>query len=205
MIPELGNISLTLALVCAILLAVYPLWGAQTKHTFLMGTAKPLASGMFLFTLLAFVALVWAFVTDDFSVAYVAQHSNSRLPDYYKVTAVWGGHEGSFLLWVLMLSVWTMAVAIFSKGIPDEMVSRVLSVLGAVGIGFYLFMLLTSNPFDSMLPFFPVDGRDLNPLLQELTYPAAGLSIIVLIIVSLFTPAPKKEVYEQFFNDSNKI
>ena len=167
MIPELGNISLTLALVCAILLAVYPLWGAQTKHTFLMGTAKPLASGMFLFTLLAFVALVWAFVTDDFSVAYVAQHSNSRLPDYYKVTAVWGGHEGSFLLWVLMLSVWTMAVAIFSKGIPDEMVSRVLSVLGAVGIGFYLFMLLTSNPFDSMLPFFPVDGRDLNPLLQD--------------------------------------
>ncbi len=167
MVPELGNIALTLALVSAILLAVYPLWGAQTNHNFLMGTAKPLALGMFLFTALAFVALTYAFVTDDFSVAYVAQHSNSQLPVYYKVTAVWGGHEGSFLLWVLMLSIWTVAVALFSRGIPDEMVSRVLSVLGMVGIGFYLFMLLTSNPFDSMLPFFPVDGRDLNPLLQD--------------------------------------
>ncbi|MEG3768430.1 heme lyase CcmF/NrfE family subunit [Alteromonas sp. 14N.309.X.WAT.G.H12] len=167
MIPELGNIALTLALVSAILLAVYPMWGAQTQHTLLIGTAKPLATGMFVFTLLAFLALVYAFVTDDFSVAYVAQHSNSQLPDYYKVTAVWGGHEGSFLLWVLMLSIWTLAVAIFSRGIPDAMVARVLSVLGAVGVGFYLFMLLTSNPFDSMLPFFPVDGRDLNPLLQD--------------------------------------
>ncbi|OFC69038.1 heme lyase CcmF/NrfE family subunit [Alteromonas confluentis] len=167
MVPELGNIALTLALVSAILLAVYPLWGAQTNHSFLMGTAKPLALGMFLFTAMAFIALTYAFVTDDFSVAYVAQHSNSQLPVYYKVTAVWGGHEGSFLLWVLMLSIWTVAVALFSRGIPDEMVSRVLSVLGLVGIGFYLFMLLTSNPFDSMLPFFPVDGRDLNPLLQD--------------------------------------
>ncbi|MBU2977820.1 heme lyase CcmF/NrfE family subunit [Alteromonas sp. C1M14] len=167
MIPELGNIALTLALVCAILLAVYPMWGAQTGHSLLIGTAKPLAAGMFLFTLLAFIALVYAFVTDDFSIAYVAQHSNSQLPEYYKVTAVWGGHEGSFLLWVFMLSTWTVAVAIFSKGIPEVMVARVLSVLGAVGIGFYLFMLLTSNPFDSMLPFFPVDGRDLNPLLQD--------------------------------------
>ena len=167
MIPELGNVSLTLALLCAILLAVYPMWGAHINHRLLMGTAKPLAGGMFVFTLIAFVALTYAFLTDDFSVVYVAQHSNSRLPDYYKVTAVWGGHEGSFLLWVLMLSVWTASVAVFSRGIPDEMVSRVLSVLGVIAIGFYLFMLLTSNPFDSMLPFFPVDGRDLNPLLQD--------------------------------------
>ena len=167
MVPEIGNIALTLALVLSILLAVYPLWGAHRQHETLMATAKPLAIGLFLFTLIAYVCLTYAFVTDDFSVAYVAQHSNSRLPIYYKITAVWGGHEGSFLLWVLMLSVWTVAVAIFSKGIPLAMVARVLSVLGMVGIGFYLFMLLTSNPFNSMLPFFPVDGRDLNPLLQD--------------------------------------
>lgn len=167
MIPEIGNIALTLALVVAILLSVYPLWGAQKNHQALMATARPLAIGLFLFTLLAYLCLTYAFVHDDFSVAYVAQHSNSRLPIYYKVTAVWGGHEGSFLLWVLMLSVWTVAVALFSRGIPQAMVARVLSVLGMVGAGFYLFMLLTSNPFDSMLPFYPVDGKDLNPLLQD--------------------------------------
>ena len=167
MIPEIGNIALTLALVLSILLAVYPLWGAHRQHDTLMATAKPLAIGLFLFTLIAYICLTYAFVTDDFSVAYVAQHSNSKLPIYYKITAVWGGHEGSFLLWVLMLSIWTVAVAIFSRGIPLAMVARVLSVLGMVGIGFYLFMLLTSNPFDSMLPFFPVDGKDLNPLLQD--------------------------------------
>ncbi|RDV24364.1 heme lyase CcmF/NrfE family subunit [Alteromonas aestuariivivens] len=167
MIPELGNIALTLALVTAILLAVYPMWGAFRQHDGLMATAKPLAIGLFLLTLFAYGCLTYSFVTDDFSVAYVAQHSNSKLPVYYKFTAVWGGHEGSFLLWVLMLSVWTVAVALFSRGIPQPMVSRVLSVLGLVSIGFYLFMLLTSNPFDSMLPFFPVDGRDLNPLLQD--------------------------------------
>ena len=167
MIPELGNVALTLALVMSILLAVYPMWGAQTNNTRLMASGKPLAYGLFLFTLIAYVCLTHAFVTDDFSVAYVAQNSNSQLPIYYKMTAVWGGHEGSFLLWVLMLSMWTIAVAIFSRGIPQAMVSRVLSVLGMVSIGFYLFMLLTSNPFDSMLPFFPVDGRDLNPLLQD--------------------------------------
>ena len=167
MIPEIGNISLTLALILSILLAVYPLWGAHRQHETLMATAKPLAIGLFLFTLIAYVCLTYAFITDDFSIEYVAQHSNSRLPLYYKITAVWGGHEGSFLLWVLMLSIWTVAVAIFSRGIPLAMVARVLSVLGMIGIGFYLFMLLTSNPFNSMLPFFPVDGRDLNPLLQD--------------------------------------
>ncbi|WP_282145481.1 heme lyase CcmF/NrfE family subunit [Alteromonas stellipolaris] len=167
MVPEIGNIALTLALVLSILLAVYPLWGAHRGHDTLMATAKPLAIGLFVFTLIAYLCLTYAFVTDDFSVEYVAQHSNSQLPLIYKITAVWGGHEGSFLLWVLMLSIWTVAVAIFSRGIPLTMVARVLSVLGMVGIGFYLFMLLTSNPFNSMLPFFPVDGRDLNPLLQD--------------------------------------
>ena len=167
MIPEIGNIAIALALVSAILLAIYPLFGAHVENERLVGTAKPLAIGMFLFTLIAFICLTYAFVTDDFTIAYVAHHSNSQLPTYYKVTAVWGGHEGSFLLWVLMLSVWALAVAAFSRGIPPVMVARVLSVLGMVAIGFYCFILLTSNPFDSLLPFFPVDGRDLNPLLQD--------------------------------------
>ena len=167
MIPELGNVALTLALVSAILLAVYPLWGASSGDTRLTGMARPLAMGMFIFTAIAFVCLTYAFATDDFSLAYVAQHSNSDLPMHFKLTAVWGGHEGSFLLWVLMLSGWTVAVAIFSRSIPTDMVARVLAVLGMVSIGFYLFILLTSNPFDSLLPFFPVDGQDLNPLLQD--------------------------------------
>ena len=167
LVSELGNVALTLALLSAILLAVYPMWGAYKQHEGLMATAKPLAIGLFGFTVLAYACLTYAFVTDDFSVAYVAQHSNTQLPIYYKFTAVWGGHEGSFLLWVLMLSTWTVAVALFSRGIPQVMVARVLAVLGVVGIGFYLFMLLTSNPFNSLLPFFPVDGRDLNPLLQD--------------------------------------
>lgn len=167
MVAEIGNIALTLALILSILLAVYPLWGAQRQHEALMASAKPLAIGLFIFTFIAYLCLTYVFVTDDFSVEYVAQHSNSYLPVYYKITAVWGGHEGSFLLWVLMLSIWTVAVALFSRGIPLAMVARVLSVLGMIGIGFYLFILLTSNPFNSMLPFFPVDGRDLNPLLQD--------------------------------------
>ena len=167
MIPELGNIALTIALILSILLAVYPLWGAQTGNQKLMATAKPLAIGLFAFTAISYACLTYAFLVDDFSVAYVAHHSNSMLPAHYKITAVWGGHEGSFLLWVLMLSGWIIAVASFSKGIPEAMVARVLSILGLVSIGFYLFMLITSNPFESLLPMFPVDGRDLNPLLQD--------------------------------------
>ncbi|MCW8092828.1 heme lyase CcmF/NrfE family subunit [Alteromonas sp. ASW11-130] len=167
MIPELGNFALVLALVSSILLAIYPLWGTFKQHDALIATARPLASAMFLFTFLSYIALTYSFVTDDFSVAYVANHSSAALPIYYKYTAVWGGHEGSFLLWVLMLASWTLAVSIFSKGIPPAMVARVLAVLGWVSIGFYLFILLTSNPFDSLLPFFPVDGEDLNPLLQD--------------------------------------
>ena len=167
MIPEIGNITLVIALVLSILLAVYPLWGAQTNNVALMRMARPLTMALFVFTLIAYICLTHAFMTDNFSVNYVAQNSNSQLPWYYKMTAVWGGHEGSFLLWVLIFAVWTVAVALFSKGIPLVMLARVLSVLGMVSISFYLFMLITSNPFDSMLPFFPVDGRDLNPLLQD--------------------------------------
>ena len=167
MIPEIGNLTFVVALVISILLAVYPLWGAQTNNMTMMKMARPLTVGLFVFTLIAYLCLTHAFLTDNFSVANVAQNSNSALPWYYKITAVWGSHEGSFLLWVLIFSIWTLAVALFSKGIPQAMVSRVLSVLGMVSISFYLFMLITSNPFDSMLPFFPVDGRDLNPLLQD--------------------------------------
>ena len=167
MIPEIGNFTLVVALVLSILLAVYPLWGAQTNNAAMMKMARPLTVGLFVFTLVAYLCLMHSFMTDNFSVINVAQNSNSALPWYYKMTAVWGSHEGSFLLWVLIFSIWTLAVAMFSKGIPQVMVSRVLSVLGMVSISFYLFMLITSNPFDSMLPFFPVDGRDLNPLLQD--------------------------------------
>jgi cytochrome c-type biogenesis protein CcmF len=167
MIPEIGNFTLVIALVLSILLAVYPLWGAQTNNATMMRMARPLTYGLFAFTLFAYLCLTYSFMVDDFSVNYVAQNSNSQLPWFYKMTAVWGGHEGSFLLWVLIFAVWTLAVALFSKGIPEVMLSRVLSVLGMVSISFYLFMLITSNPFDSMLPFFPVDGRDLNPLLQD--------------------------------------
>jgi cytochrome c-type biogenesis protein CcmF len=167
MLAELGNVSLVLALLMAITLAIYPMWGAYKQHAQLMAMAKPLAIGMFLFTVFAYICLTHAFLNDDFSLAYVANTSNSTLPIYYKYTAVWGGHEGSFLLWVLIFSAWTVAVALFSRGIPVAMVARVLAILGFVGSGFYLFMLLTSNPFDRLLPFFPVDGKDLNPLLQD--------------------------------------
>jgi cytochrome c-type biogenesis protein CcmF len=167
MLAELGNFALVLALMMGILLSIYPMWGAYKNHSQMMAMAKPLAIGMFVFTAFAYGCLTHGFITDDFSLAYVANTSNSTLPIYYKITAVWGGHEGSFLLWVLIFSLWTVAVALFSKAIPIKMVARVLSILGMVGIGFYLFMLLTSNPFDSLLPFFPIDGKDLNPLLQD--------------------------------------
>lgn len=167
MIAELGNFALIIALLMAMSLALYPMWGAHKGHIKLMEMAKPLAVGMFVFTLVAYICLTYAFVTDDFSLAYVANTSNSTLPLRYKFTAVWGGHEGSFLLWVMIFSTWTLAVALFSKAIPLKMVARVLAILGMVAMGFYLFMLLTSNPFDRLLPFFPVDGKDLNPLLQD--------------------------------------
>jgi cytochrome c-type biogenesis protein CcmF len=167
MIAELGNFALVLALMMGTMLSIFPMWGAYKNHLKLMSMAKPLAIGMFVFTAFAYACLTYAFLTDDFSVAYVANTSNSTLPIYYKITAVWGGHEGSFLLWVLIFSIWTVAVALFSKAIPIKMIARVLSILGIVGISFYLFMLLTSNPFDSLLPFFPIDGKDLNPLLQD--------------------------------------
>jgi cytochrome c-type biogenesis protein CcmF len=166
MIPEIGQFSLILALCLALLLGVLPIIGAARNNPVLMGIARPLAHGQFVFLAIAFACLTYAFVANDFSVLYVAQHSNSQLPTAYRVAAVWGGHEGSLLLWAFILGLWTLAVAIFSKHLPEEMVARVLGVMGLVAVGFLLFMLVTSNPFERLIPA-AADGRDLNPLLQD--------------------------------------
>jgi len=167
MLPELGQVALIIALLLAALLAVVPLVGSLTGRDYLQAFARPLASGVFVFVGLAFALLTHAFLTDDFSVAYVANNSNSLLPWYFKFSAVWGGHEGSLLLWVLMLSAWTLAVAVFSRRLPAVMTSQVLSVLGMMKVGFLLFVIVTSNPFERLLPNVPADGADLNPLLQD--------------------------------------
>ena len=167
MIPELGNFALILALLLSAALAIVPMVGASLCHPGLMGFDRPLVSGVFVMLLLSFGCLGYAFLNDDFSVAYVANNSNSMLPWYYKFSAVWGGHEGSMLLWVLILGGWTLAVAIFSRNLPDEMRARVLSIMGLVAVGFILFTLMTSNPFERTFPQVPSDGADLNPLLQD--------------------------------------
>ncbi|TBW59409.1 heme lyase CcmF/NrfE family subunit [Marinobacter halodurans] len=167
MIPEFGHFALILALMLATLLALVPLAGSITRRPDLQAFARPLASGQFVFVAIAFGCLAWAFVTDDFSVAYVANNSNSLLPWYYKFSAVWGSHEGSLLLWILILTAWTVAVAIFSRRLPTELVSLVLSIMGMISVAFLLFILITSNPFTRLLPNVPADGADLNPLLQD--------------------------------------
>ena len=166
MIPELGHFALILALCVALIQGVLPLFGAQLGRPRWIALARPAASALALMLLTAFVCLTIAFVQNDFSVAYVAQYSNSNLPLQYKIAAVWGGHEGSLLLWVVMLGLWTLAVAVFSRALPDTMVARVIAVLGLVTAGFLLFVLLTSNPFERLLPG-AAEGRDLNPLLQD--------------------------------------
>ncbi|WP_193165343.1 heme lyase CcmF/NrfE family subunit [Microbulbifer hainanensis] len=167
MTPEFGHFALILGLLLSLALAAVPMAGSYTARPLWMSAGRPLAIGVLVFTAIAFICLTIAFVQSDFTVKYVAQNSNSILPLHYKITAVWGGHEGSILLWLLMLSGWTAAVAVFSRQLPAELVARVLSVLGLVLVGFFLFILLTSNPFDRSLPFPPVEGSDLNPLLQD--------------------------------------
>ncbi|WP_432462952.1 heme lyase CcmF/NrfE family subunit [Agarivorans sp. QJM3NY_33] len=167
MIPELGHYALILAVTLAILQSVYPLWGASKNSVLLMQSARPLALAQFAFVGLSFAILSYAFAVNDFSVAYVANNSNSHLPLYFRLSAVWGAHEGSLLLWALILSAWGAAVALFSRSLPLDAVARVVAVMGMISVGFYLFILLTSNPFERTLPFFPVDGHDLNPLLQD--------------------------------------
>jgi len=166
MIPELGHLVLFFALAVSLAQGVIPLAGAQRGNAGWMVLARPLAHWQALFVLAAFVLLAVSFVRNDFSVLYVASNSNSALPMAYKLAAVWGGHEGSLLLWVLMLNVWTVAVARYSSKLPLAFAARILAVMGLVAAGFLLFMLLTSNPFDRLIPA-AADGRDLNPLLQD--------------------------------------
>jgi cytochrome c-type biogenesis protein CcmF len=166
MIPELGHFALWLALGLGLVLGTLPLVGASTGRAGWMALARPAALGVFAFVLFAYLSLTAAFVQNDFSVLYVASNSNSALPLAYRIAAVWGGHEGSLLLWVLMLCSWMLAVALFSRHLPAAVLARILAVMGLVCVGFLLFMLMTSNPFDRLFPA-AADGRDLNPLLQD--------------------------------------
>lgn len=167
MIPEIGNFVLVIALMIALVQGVLPIVGAARNNAVLMGSARILAAGHLLFVSIAFACLLYSFINNDFSVLYVAEHSNSQLPIQYRISALWGGHEGSLLLWTFILTLWTVSVALFSKHLPQEMVARVIGVMGLISVGFLLFMLFTSNPFDRLLPA-AMDGRDLNPLLQDL-------------------------------------
>ena len=166
MIPELGQFALVLSAVIALFLGTVPLAGTLRHQVVWQSLARPAALLQFVLVSFSFACLASSFLSNDFSVKYVAEHSNTLLPKAYQFAAVWGGHEGSLLLWVLMLSGWTAAVAIFSASLPLAMVARVLGVLGLVSVGFLMFILTTSNPFDRLFPM-PADGRDLNPLLQD--------------------------------------
>ncbi len=166
MIPELGHFALWLALGISAVLGTLPMLGAARNRGDWMALARPAATALFALVAFSFLCLVASFVANDFSVLYVASNSNSALPLHYRITAVWGGHEGSILLWLLMLTFWAFAVAAFSSHLPDQVMARILAVMGWLAFGFLLFVLATSNPFDRLFPV-PVQGRDLNPLLQD--------------------------------------
>ena len=166
MIPEIGQFALIMALLLAVTQATLPLVGAARGNRSWMAVASPAGQAQFIFVAIAFCCLAYSFITNDFTVLNVATNSNSQLPLHYRLAATWGSHEGSLLLWALMLGLWTVAVTLFSRHLPEDMVARVLSVMGIISVGFLLFMLLTSNPFDRLFPAAP-DGRDLNPLLQD--------------------------------------
>ncbi|MCC8996361.1 MAG: heme lyase CcmF/NrfE family subunit [Nitrosomonas sp.] len=166
MIPEIGNFCLILALLLALTQGTLPLIGAARGIPSWMALARPVVQGQFVFIFLAFSCLAYSFVTSDFSVMNVARNSNTELPFHFRLAATWGSHEGSLLLWVLMLATWSVAVSVFSKQLPDDIVARVIGVLGLVSVGFLAFLLFTSNPFDRLLPAAP-EGSDLNPLLQD--------------------------------------
>ncbi len=167
MIAELGNYALALSLAIAVLVAIFALWGAEKNHIQLMLLARPMTYGLFISLTVAFVALFYLFAVNDFSVQYIVNNSNTNLPLHYRLSAVWGSHEGSLLLWIWLLTLWGAAVAWFSKQLPQEAVARVLGIMGIISIGFLIFVLFTSNPFDRTFPDFPVDGKELNPLLQD--------------------------------------
>ena len=166
MIPELGHFALILALSLALCQGIIPMIGAHRNDAAMMAVGRSAATGQFLLIAFAFACLTWAFLHDDFSVLYVANHSQLQLPDFYKISAVWSAHEGSLLLWVLILSTWTVAVAALSRDLPDAFAARVIAVLGLLSTGFLLFTLLTSSPFERLSPA-AMDGADLNPLLQD--------------------------------------
>jgi cytochrome c-type biogenesis protein CcmF len=166
MIPELGHFALITALAVAIVQGFVPLLGAWRGVPEWMAIAVPAARAQFLFVLLAYACLTYAFVAKDFSVAYVTQNANAELPLFYRISAVWGAHEGSILLWALILAGWSVAVSLASRALPQVFRARVLAIMGLVSLGFLLFMLMTSNPFARLLPA-PLAGRDLNPLLQD--------------------------------------
>ena len=168
MIAELGNYALGLSLAIALLLSIFPLWGAERNNEQLMALARPMAYSLFFTLTVAFGALFYVFATNDFTVQYVVDNSNTSLPLMYRLSAVWGSHEGSLLLWIWALTLWTAAVAFFSKSLPQEAISRVLSILGIIAVGFLIFVIFTSNPFLRTFPQFPVDGRELNPMLQDI-------------------------------------
>ena len=167
MIAELGNYALALALALSVFLAVLPLIGAEKANVKLMALARPLTWSMFLALSLSFGALFYLFAVNDFSVQYVVNNSNSLLPLQYRLSSVWGSHEGSLLLWIWLLSLWAVGVATFTRKMPEEAVARVLSVMGLVSIGFLVFIIFSSNPFGRTFPDFPADGRELNPMLQD--------------------------------------
>ena len=166
MIPEIGHFALILALSLALCQGVLPLIGAHRNDPAMMSVARTAAYGQFVFVAISFGCLIWAFVQDDFSVLYVANHSQLSLPTVYKVSAAWSAHEGSLLMWIFILAAWTMAVARFNAGVPKVLIARVIGVLGLLSVGFLLFALLTSNPFERLIPA-AIDGADLNPLLQD--------------------------------------
>jgi cytochrome c-type biogenesis protein CcmF len=164
--PELGQLALILALLLALAQSILPIVGAWRGNQAMMAVARPAAFAQGFFVVLAFVLLVVAFLRFDFSVQYVADNSNLALPWYYRIAAVWGAHEGSMLLWIFILNVWTLALALFSRQLPEVFVARVLGVLGLIAVGFLAFILFTSDPFGRLLPM-PADGGDLNPVLQD--------------------------------------
>ena len=167
MIPEIGHFALILALVFALIQGVFPLAGIRFKVSAWVMLAKPAARLQLLFLLISFGCLTWSFLQSDFSVLYVASNSNTLLPEIFKFSAVWGAHEGSLLLWALILAAWTAAVTFFGRSLPPLMMARVLAILGLVAVGFLAFLIFTSNPFERLVPA-AVEGRDLNPLLQDI-------------------------------------
>ncbi|MDY2946239.1 MAG: heme lyase CcmF/NrfE family subunit [Mannheimia varigena] len=167
MIAELGNYALALALAISMLLAILPIWGAEKQNSTLIALARPMTWAMFLALSLSFGSLFYLFAVNDFTVQYVVNNSNTTLPLQYRLSAVWGAHEGSLLLWVWLLSLWSVGVAAFTRKMPEDAVARVLGLMGLISIGFLVFVIFTSNPFERTFPNFPVDGRELNPMLQD--------------------------------------